>query len=144
MTTDQTPLGGAGCTCAMAPVQLDSTLIVPFLPAVDRLDLTTTVLGPFPNQVGKTFAAAMELAAHITGIYPVWWQGYKFDRANRAWASGFAICLVLVTNAAKRCGNLNQRTYSRVLDLRCEGFSRAEIHFGPIIAAIRAAALTKS
>jgi phage terminase large subunit-like protein len=40
------------------------------------------------NQVGKTFAAAMELAAHTTGQYPSWWQGYRFDRAIRAWAAG--------------------------------------------------------
>src|SRR6516165_1851331 len=40
------------------------------------------------NQVGKTFAAAMELAAHSCGQYPSWWQGYRFDRAIRAWAAG--------------------------------------------------------
>jgi len=40
------------------------------------------------NQVGKTFAAAMELAAHATGQYPPGWQGYRFDRAIRAWACG--------------------------------------------------------
>jgi phage terminase large subunit-like protein len=40
------------------------------------------------NQVGKTYAAAMELAAHASGQYPPWWRGYKFDRAIRAWAAG--------------------------------------------------------
>src|SRR5215472_13159544 len=40
------------------------------------------------NQVGKTYAAAMELAAHASGQYPTWWQGYRFDRAIRAWAAG--------------------------------------------------------
>ena len=40
------------------------------------------------NQVGKTFAAAMELAMHVTGSYPDWWRGYRFDRAIRAWACG--------------------------------------------------------
>src|SRR6516225_12092463 len=40
------------------------------------------------NQVGKTYAAAMELAAHATGQYPPWWRGYRFDRAIRAWAAG--------------------------------------------------------
>jgi phage terminase large subunit-like protein len=40
------------------------------------------------NQVGKTFAVAMELAMHATGAYPDWWHGYKFDRAIRAWACG--------------------------------------------------------
>jgi terminase large subunit-like protein len=40
------------------------------------------------NQVGKTYAAAMELAAHATGQYPPDWKGYKFDRAIRSWAAG--------------------------------------------------------
>src|SRR5262249_2673694 len=40
------------------------------------------------NQVGKTYAAAMELAAHATGQCPSFWCGYRFDRAIRAWAAG--------------------------------------------------------
>jgi hypothetical protein len=40
------------------------------------------------NQTGKTLAAAMELAMHACGQYPEWWQGYRFDRAIRAWAAG--------------------------------------------------------
>jgi hypothetical protein len=30
----------------------------------------------------------MELAAHVTGQYPDWWEGYRFDRPVRAWACG--------------------------------------------------------
>ena len=30
----------------------------------------------------------MELAFHVTGLYPDWWQGHRFDRAIRAWACG--------------------------------------------------------
>jgi phage terminase large subunit-like protein len=40
------------------------------------------------NQTGKSLAAAMELAIHLTGQYPSWWQGFRFDRAIRAWACG--------------------------------------------------------
>jgi phage terminase large subunit-like protein len=40
------------------------------------------------NQVGKSLASAMELAIHVTGQYPPWWQGFRFDRAIRAWACG--------------------------------------------------------
>jgi phage terminase large subunit-like protein len=40
------------------------------------------------NQVGKSLASTMELAAHATGLYPSWWQGFRFDRAIRAWACG--------------------------------------------------------
>ena len=40
------------------------------------------------NQTGKTLAAAMELTAHVTGIYAPWWEGFRFDHAIRAWACG--------------------------------------------------------
>jgi phage terminase large subunit-like protein len=40
------------------------------------------------NQVGKSLASAMELAIHVTGQYPPWWEGFRFDRAIRAWACG--------------------------------------------------------
>jgi Terminase large subunit, T4likevirus-type, N-terminal len=40
------------------------------------------------NQTGKTLASAMELSIHVTGQYPAWWQGHRFDRAIRAWACG--------------------------------------------------------
>jgi phage terminase large subunit-like protein len=40
------------------------------------------------NQTGKTLASAMELAMHVTGQYPSWWEGHRFDRAIRAWACG--------------------------------------------------------
>src|SRR5687768_14520018 len=35
------------------------------------------------NQLGKTLAAAMEVAMHMTGRYPDWWEGYRFDRPTR-------------------------------------------------------------
>lgn len=31
------------------------------------------------NQIGKTFAGAMEVSYHATGNYPVWWKGRRFD-----------------------------------------------------------------
>lgn len=37
------------------------------------------------NQVGKTFSAAMEFAMHLTGHYPDWWDGVRFDHAILAW-----------------------------------------------------------
>ena len=40
------------------------------------------------NQTGKTWAAAMELAMHVTGLYPEWWKGHRFDHPIRAWACG--------------------------------------------------------
>lgn len=41
------------------------------------------------NRVGKTESAGgYELTLHLTGLYPDWWPGYRFDRAIKAWAAG--------------------------------------------------------
>ncbi len=37
------------------------------------------------NQVGKTLAGGAESAMHLTGRYPDWWQGRRFDRPTRGW-----------------------------------------------------------
>jgi phage terminase large subunit-like protein len=38
------------------------------------------------NQLGKTMAGAAELAMHLTGRYPKWWRGRRFDRPIAALA----------------------------------------------------------
>jgi len=38
------------------------------------------------NQQGKTFSGGMEMAYHLTGLYPDWWKGRKWDRPIVAWA----------------------------------------------------------
>jgi phage terminase large subunit-like protein len=42
------------------------------------------------NRVGKTYGVGgYELALHLTGRYPPWWKGKRFDsRSIRSWASG--------------------------------------------------------
>lgn len=40
------------------------------------------------NQLGKTLSAGAEVAIHVTGRYPEWWDGYVFDRENRWWVAG--------------------------------------------------------
>lgn len=35
------------------------------------------------NQTGKTWAGAFEAAVHMTGRYPSWWTGVRFDRPTR-------------------------------------------------------------
>lgn len=40
------------------------------------------------NQVGKSYVGAAETAYHLTGEYPTWWQGRKFDHPVKAWAAG--------------------------------------------------------
>jgi terminase large subunit-like protein len=40
------------------------------------------------NRCGKTTAGAYEMAVHLTGQYPHWWEGRRFDGAIDAWAAG--------------------------------------------------------
>ena len=40
------------------------------------------------NRVGKTIVGAYETAVHLTGEYPEWWPGYRFDHPIEAWAAG--------------------------------------------------------
>lgn len=42
-----------------------------------------------PNQIiGKTTAGAAEMAYHLTGLYPAWWVGRRFDTPVRGLACG--------------------------------------------------------
>lgn len=43
------------------------------------------------NRVGKTRAGACEMTYHLTGLYPPWWEGKRFDRPIEAWAAGSTI-----------------------------------------------------
>jgi phage terminase large subunit-like protein len=47
------------------------------------------------NQSGKTYSGGMEMAYHLTGRYPDWWKGRRFEKPISAWAGG-------VTNQAAR------------------------------------------
>lgn len=38
------------------------------------------------NQLGKTYCGAAEVAIHLTGIYPDWWEGRRWDKPTRWWA----------------------------------------------------------
>lgn len=40
------------------------------------------------NRAGKTIAGAFEMTCHLTGRYPDWWEGKKFDKPIKAWAVG--------------------------------------------------------
>ena len=41
------------------------------------------------NRVGKTEGVgAYEVALHLTGNYPAWWKGRRFDRKTKGWAAG--------------------------------------------------------
>lgn len=41
------------------------------------------------NRVGKSFGVGgYETTLHLTGLYPVWWQGRRFNGPVDAWAAG--------------------------------------------------------
>lgn len=40
------------------------------------------------NRVGKTIGGGYETAAHLTGVYPHWWEGRRFNRPIEAMAAG--------------------------------------------------------
>lgn len=40
------------------------------------------------NRVGKTLVGAYETTVHLTGEYPDWWIGRRFDGPIDAWAAG--------------------------------------------------------
>lgn len=40
------------------------------------------------NRVGKSVAGGYEVACHLTGIYPSWWEGKRFDENIICWCAG--------------------------------------------------------
>ena len=40
------------------------------------------------NQLGKSYAGGAEMAYHLTGEYPDWWEGRRFTRPILGWAAG--------------------------------------------------------
>jgi phage terminase large subunit-like protein len=56
------------------------------------------------TQVGKSEAGAYEAACHLTGRYPRWWAGARFDHPVKAWAAGEGGALVRDIIQGKLCG----------------------------------------
>ena len=40
------------------------------------------------NRIGKSYCGAAEMAYHVTGLYPKWWNGRRFEQPIVAWAGG--------------------------------------------------------
>jgi phage terminase large subunit-like protein len=40
------------------------------------------------NRIGKTVSTCYETAMHLTGLYPDWWEGYRFDHAITCMVAG--------------------------------------------------------
>jgi phage terminase large subunit-like protein len=61
------------------------------------------------NQTGKTEAGAYEATLHLTGLYPKWWEGFRFDHATEGWACGENSKAVRGVIQTKLLGPLGQR-----------------------------------
>lgn len=40
------------------------------------------------NQLGKTYAASRDVAIHMTGLYPDWWDGPRYKKPPKFWLAG--------------------------------------------------------
>jgi|TARA_R100000501_G_scaffold12026_1_gene22609 phage terminase large subunit-like protein len=40
------------------------------------------------NRIGKSYCGAAEMSYHLTGLYPDWWEGRRYDQPITAWAGG--------------------------------------------------------
>lgn len=52
------------------------------------------------NRLGKTFAAGNEVAWHVTGLYPEWYKGRRFQRQTRGWVG--SVTAELTRDGAQR------------------------------------------
>ena len=56
------------------------------------------------NQQGKTEAGAFEATCHMTGEYPKWWTGRRWDRPTRGWLVGETSAVTRDNLQRKLCG----------------------------------------
>ena len=60
------------------------------------------------NRVGKTEGmGGYEVTCHLTGIYPDWWEGYRFTRPVVAWVAGETSKDVRDSIQQKLCGPMH-------------------------------------
>ena len=57
------------------------------------------------NQVGKSYAGAFETACHLTGEYPDYWLGHRWDRPVIGWAAGETGLVVRDASQRLLCGS---------------------------------------
>jgi phage terminase large subunit-like protein len=57
---------------------------------IEASSTCTQILAMTGNRCGKTFSGGAIMAIHLTGLYPVWWLGKRWDRAITAWAAGIS------------------------------------------------------
>ena len=48
------------------------------------------ILAMTGNRCGKTYTGAYAMSVHLTGLYPDWWEGRRFENPILAWAAGIS------------------------------------------------------
>ena len=76
------------------------------------------------NRIGKTQAGAYETTAHLTGIYPSWWKGRKFEGPVSWWAVGDTSKTVRDIGQLELMGPMNAIGEGFIPRHRIEHFSR--------------------
>ena len=56
------------------------------------------------NQTGKSYAAAFEVKCHLTGEYPKWWTGRRFEKPVKCWMAGLSSLAVRDVQQKLLCG----------------------------------------
>lgn len=64
----------------------------------------TEILLMAGNQLGKSEAGAVALSYHLTGLYPDWWPGRRWNRPIKAWACGESSADARDIQQKKLCG----------------------------------------
>lgn len=64
--------------------------------------------GVIHHNSGKSEAGSYATTLHLTGDYPDWWKGKRFDHAIRAWAAGTTNEKTRETVQEKLCGSLER------------------------------------
>lgn len=59
------------------------------------------------NRTGKTQAGGAEMDYHLTGLYPKWWKGKRFDHPIKAWAASYTGTKTRDTCQQELLGNYN-------------------------------------
>lgn len=73
------------------------------------------------NRTGKTFSASCEISYHMTGEYPDWWEGKRFDRAIKVWASSVTNEASREISQAEMLGGLGDKLGTGTIPKRCLG-----------------------
>jgi phage terminase large subunit-like protein len=76
------------------------------------------------NRIGKTQAGAFETTAHLTGEYPEWWEGRKFEEPVSWWAVGDTSKTVRDIGQLELMGPMNAIGTGFIPRHRIEHFSR--------------------